>query len=174
MSYESFVAGLRPDIDPTTGSIIYKVKNGPFIELAEAAAGQDAASLLLIDEINRGNTAEIFGELITILEVDKRKAENGTKTELTVEVMLPYPPENGPVTQDGVFVMPFHLYTLASMNSVDRSVAPLDSALRRRFQIIEIGPDIELLNSRFRSLRASSMLESMRSGIKFLFLPVGC
>lgn len=145
MSYESFVAGLRPDIDPTTGSIIYKVKNGPFIELAEAAAGQDAASLLLIDEINRGNTAEIFGELITVLEVDKRKAENGTKTELTVEVMLPYPPENGPVTQDGIFVMPFHLYTLASMNSVDRSVAPLDSALRRRFQIIEIGPDIELL-----------------------------
>lgn len=145
MSYESFVAGLRPDIDPTTGSIIYKVKNGPFIELAEAAAGQDAASLLLIDEINRGNTAEIFGELITVLEVDKRKAENGTKTELTVEVMLTYPPENGPVTQDGIFVMPFHLYTLASMNSVDRSVAPLDSALRRRFQIIEIGPDIELL-----------------------------
>lgn len=145
MSYESFVAGLRPDIDPTTGSIIYRVKKGPFIELAENAAGQDAASLLLIDEINRGNTAEIFGELITVLEVDKRKAEDGAKTELTVEVMLPYPPENGPVTQDGIFVMPFHLYTLASMNSVDRSVAPLDSALRRRFQIIEIGPDIELL-----------------------------
>jgi hypothetical protein len=145
MSYESFVAGLRPDIDPTSGSIIYKVKKGPFIDLAENAAGQESASLLLIDEINRGNTAEIFGELITVLEVDKRKAADGTQTELTVEVMLPYPPENGPVTQDGIFVMPFHFYTLASMNSVDRSVAPLDSALRRRFQIIEIGPDIELL-----------------------------
>lgn len=145
MSYESFVAGLRPDIDPTSGSITYKVKKGPFIELAENAAEQEAASLLLIDEINRGNTAEIFGELITVLEVDKRKAADGTQTDLTVEVMLPYPPENGPVTQDGIFVMPFHFYTLASMNSVDRSVAPLDSALRRRFQIIEIGPDIELL-----------------------------
>lgn len=172
MSYESFVAGLRPDINPTTDSIVYKVKKGPFIELAEHAAGQDAASLLLIDEINRANTAEIFGELITVLEVDKRKAENGTTTELTVEVLLPYPPENGPVTQDGIFVMPFHLYTLASMNSVDRSVAPLDSALRRRFQIIEIGPDIELLKCQIQIVKKIINVDEYDEWNKISFL--GC
>jgi len=155
MSYESFVAGLRPDVDAASGAITYKVRKGPFIELAENAAGQAGASLLLIDEVNRGNTAEIFGELITVLEADKRLKEDGTKSDLTVEVMLPYPPENGPVTQDGIFVMPYHFYTLASMNSVDRSVAPLDSALRRRFHIIEIGPDIELLRLQVQVVKST-------------------
>lgn len=155
MSYESFVAGLRPEVDPTHGTIIYKAKKGPFIELAERATGNNGASLLLIDEINRGNTAEIFGELITVLEVDKRMKEDGGKSDLTVSVTLPYPPENGPVTTDGIFVMPYHFYTIASMNSVDRSVAPLDSALRRRFHVIEIGPDIELLKLQVQIVKNS-------------------
>lgn len=161
-SYESFMVGLRPDVDPATQAFRYVVQPGPMLELAAAAAQPDSAALMLIDEINRGNAAEVFGELITVLEVDKRLGPDNAVTERTVEVRLPYAPAppgsstapapspgrpavGPPVVVGGRFRMPRHLYVLASMNSVDRTVAPLDSALRRRFQIIEVPPDLTRL-----------------------------
>lgn len=147
-SYESFVSGLRPVVSGR--DLKYEVVKGPVIELAENANQDNGSSLLLIDEINRGNTAEILGELITIIESDKRLHTDGKPHKGTVGVKLPYLPENCELIDkiSGEFRLPDRFYVLASMNSVDRSVAPLDSALRRRFQLIDIPPDIGALRSR--------------------------
>ncbi len=136
MSYESFVVGIRPVVKD--GEIGYEVTPGPLIELADHAV--EGASLLLIDEINRGNTSEIFGELISLIEADKRDL---------LWARLPYAPEHSASVKDGRLTIPKDLYVLASMNSVDRAVAPLDSALRRRFRVLNVPPDFELLRGRF-------------------------
>ena len=150
-SYESFVCGLTAEI-AADGKLSYTVRAGPFLESCESALAPDSASLLLIDEINRGNTAQIFGELITVIELDKRLDENGNDVPFeTVKPRLPYYPDPTRwkvITSEGELRMPRPLYILASMNSVDRTVAPLDSALRRRFQIIEVPPDMALLRQK--------------------------
>jgi len=147
-AYEDFVIGLRPQASGAVqGGIGLEVRAGVLLELA--AESLDGAGLLLIDEINRGNASRIFGEFITLMEPDKRLRGDGSEAATTVAVTLPYLAESQTVRlESGVeipreFRMPKHVYTLASMNSVDKSIAPIDSAIRRRFYVIHLHPQKE-------------------------------
>jgi hypothetical protein len=153
-SYEDFVIGLRPAIGaggPGASGVFLEPKAGALLDLA--ALTGNGHGLLWIDEINRGNASRIFGEFITLMEADKRLAEDGSLRSSTVTVSLPYIAAGqtidigGGVKVSQQFSMPRNVFTLASMNSVDKSVAPLDAAIRRRFHIINLRPTTEDLAS---------------------------
>lgn len=143
-SYEDFIEGIKPvvqDEENESGSgneLKYTIEKGVFREIAEDAMksidqGEDKKYVLIIDEINRGNIANIFGELITLIEDDKRK---GNPEALTAE--LPYSKKQ--------FSVPNNLYLIGTMNTADRSIEALDTALRRRFTFEQIHPDPKLIN----------------------------
>lgn len=123
-SYEDFIQGFRPGGD---GKLT--LQDGPFLN-ALHAANEDEASphIIVIEEINRGNPAQIFGEVLTLLEADKRNSENALNTLYDQDGPALYLPEN--------------LYVIGTMNQADRSLAMVDMALRRRFAFINLEPTL--------------------------------
>lgn len=129
-SYEDFIQGYRPRED---GS--FKLENGIFYRFCKRAqADPENKYFFLIDEINRGNISKIFGELMLLMECDKRGEEYA--------VPLTYSAAN-----ESRFFIPANIYLIGMMNTADRSLALLDYALRRRFAFIELPP---CFNGRFR------------------------
>ncbi len=127
----------------------YKVDNNP------SEKPELKPYIIIIDEINRGNVSKIFGELITLIEASKRIGE---KEEL--KVTLPYSGKE--------FGVPKNVYIIGTMNTADRSIISLDTALRRRFEFIEMMPDVSKLSMDCEGINLQELLKAINTRIEYL------
>lgn len=151
-SYEEFVEGIRPKLN--TNEISYEMQDGIFKSICNDAGIGNLKNkyILFIDEINRGNISKIFGELITLIENDKRETHHSTLT---------YTKES--------FTVPKNLYIIGTMNTADKSLSLLDVALRRRFGFIELMPDPTLIDKEIdvagKKFKPSEILKDLNKKI---------
>ena len=142
-------------------SIEYEIVSGVFKKFCDENSQSDEPCVFVIDEINRGNISKIFGELITLIEETKRKGE----TEGLV-ASLPYSKQE--------FGVPKNVYILGTMNTADRSIALMDTALRRRFNFIEMMPDCRtiedvVIRQNGKEVNIGNVLDIINRRIEFLF-----
>lgn len=142
-TYEEFIQGLRP-----TASGGFEVRDGVFKRLCDTAhQNPDQDFVLIIDEINRADTAKTFGELITLIE-DGKRATPGERGQY--EVTLPYAPQDAEP-----FSVPENIYVIGTMNTAYRSITLMDVALRRRFTFVFVPPRPELLSGSVQGTKLS-------------------
>lgn len=127
--YDEFVEGIRPVIDNQTGQMRYEVQAGAFLRLCQQAEqNPNHRHAMLIDEINRANVSQVFGELMSLIEPSKRAGQANA-----MRVNLAYSGQS--------FSVPSNVDIYATMNTQDHSLTALDGAFRRRFEFVEILPD---------------------------------
>ena len=147
-AYEDFIEGYRPTL--LGGVASFELRAGLFKMACAAAKSEPAVHhILIVDEINRGNIPAILGELITLLEADKRENLSLTLT-LSGEA----------------FTVPRNLWIIGTMNTADRSISLLDAALRRRFGFIELLPDTAYLGTKIEDLQLDTMLLTINERIR--------
>ena len=162
-SYEEFVEGIRPSLSSEESDIQYELNKGVFREISDKALVDPSNNyVLIIDEINRGNVSKIFGELITLIE-DTKRIDLDLNTGLKVQ--LPYSKD--------LFGVPKNLYIIGTMNSVDKSITAIDSALRRRFSFIEFPalwnhPNIKKINHNSVEIDLKKILKKLNERIEYL------
>ena len=151
-TYEDFIEGIVPVLDRK--DLLYELRDGVFKRISSRAHKHpNERHVLIIDEINRGNIAKIFGELITLVEPSKRSGGDDAAA-----VTLPYSQES--------FSVPGNLYLVGTMNTADRGIALLDTALRRRFDFIEKMPDVGLVEVDIEGVDGQAMLTAMNERIR--------
>ena len=150
-SYQDFIEGIR--INDKGG---YEIQDGIFKKIVNRALKNPNFNyVLIIDEINRGDISAIFGEFFTLLEDSRRVGEKES-----IEISLPY-------SKTEKLKVPKNLYVLATMNTVDKSIALIDIALRRRFEFEEIKPKPELLG-KIGTVELSKLLDKINQRISVL------
>lgn len=155
--YEEFIEGMRARADES-GNVSYPIEPGIFMRLClRAKADPEHRYAIFIDEINRGNISKIFGELISLIEIDKRAG-----MENALSLQLSYSGE--------IFSVPSNVDIIGAMNTADRSLALMDTALRRRFDFIEMMPDLSLLSGdKVHGIELEPLLEKINSRIEALY-----
>lgn len=160
-AYEDFMEGIKPILPETdteeAKDLGFNIEDGVFkLICTKAKNDPDNRYAIFIDEINRGNVSAIFGELITLIEIDKRQ---GAKNELSIK--LPYSKKE--------FSVPLNLDIYGTMNTADRSVEALDTALRRRFDFIEMMPDHSVIQEEsVGAIKLSEVLKIINQRIELL------
>jgi 5-methylcytosine-specific restriction protein B len=145
-SYEDFFEGFRPVANDDSGNLAFSLRKGPLRRLADsAAANPEANYFLVIDEINRGNIAKVFGELYFLLEYRDS------------EISLLY--------SDEPFTLPGNIFVIGTMNTADRSIAMLDAAMRRRFAFIELHPELDPVRDVLAGWAATKGLQDDRASL---------
>ncbi len=163
-AYEDFIEGIKPDCKED--SVTYNIQKGVFKDICLRANNDPENNyVIIIDEINRGNISKIFGELITLIEPDKRVIPNGEYSFENTEVLenqllvtLPYSQKK--------FGVPQNLYIVGTMNTSDRSIASIDIALRRRFKFKEMMPNSDLVAD--FGIGFNTIFEGLNNKIKLL------
>ncbi|MEU6809773.1 DUF4357 domain-containing protein [Streptomyces sp. NPDC046831] len=156
-AYEDFFEGFRPQEDPQTREVAFRLTAGPLRELADLASREGNRHIphfLVIDEINRANLAKVFGELYFLLEYRNKS------------VRLTYSGDD--------FALPPNLFVIGTMNTADRSIALVDAAMRRRFAFVELSPRAEPTNGLLRRwlqkegrlLEPAELLDALNSRIE--------
>lgn len=146
--YEDFVEGFKPDLSATGTGLALALTDGVFHVLCAAASARpDEKFLLIIDEINRGDLPRVFGELVTLLELDKR----GLPLALSVSRRI--------------FSVPPNVRIIGTMNTADRSISHLDAAVRRRFAFLPVGPDPDAVSGTVGPLDLAQFFESLNTRI---------
>ncbi|RSK39973.1 McrB family protein [Mangrovimonas spongiae] len=159
-SYEDFIEGIKPifpENDEEASDLGYTIEDGVFKRLCLRAKNDpENRYAIFIDEINRGNVSAIFGELITLIETDKR---SGAKNEMSIK--LPYSKKE--------FSVPSNMDIYGTMNTADRSVEALDTALRRRFEFVEKMPDYKVIDQEeVDGVKLSKVLKVINKRIELL------